>query len=102
MSDLQRIGDGLDGVLRRLGLPSADALERLAADWRKLAGEPWGSRARPAGLHRGRLTVEVADGGTASLLRYHVGELLERLEEGLGARFVESVQIRLSSPQNHS
>jgi len=95
MSDLERIGDNLDAVLRRLGLPAADALQRLVDDWADLAGEPWASRSRPAGLHRGELVVEVADGTSASLLRYQCGQLLERLEEGLGARLVDTVRLRL-------
>lgn len=102
MSELERIGDDLDEVLRRLGLPAADALQRLTRDWAELAGEPWGSRARPAGLHRGELVVEVADGSTASLLRYKCTDLLERLEKGLGARFVDTVRLRLASPKKGS
>ena len=99
MSDLQRIGDDLDAVLRRLGLPAVGAAERLVDDWPEVAGEPWASRARPVGLHRGELVVEVADGTTASLLRYQVGDLLERLEEGLGARLVDTVRIRVRKLQ---
>jgi hypothetical protein len=97
MSDLERIGDDLAAVLRRLGLPALDALQRLVEEWGKLAGEPWASRSRPAGLQHGELMVEVADGTSASLLRYQVGELLQRLEDGLGARLVDSVHIRLGS-----
>lgn len=99
MSDLERIGEGLDEVLRRLGLPATDVMDRLVSDWAALAGEPWASRARPAGLHRGELTVEVADGTAASLLRYQSAGLVDHLAEGLGARLVESVRIRLSSPK---
>ncbi len=102
MSELRRIGEGLDAVLRRLGLPGADVLERLVTDWAGLAGEPWASRSRPARLQRGELTVEVADGTTASLLRYQSGELLKRLEEGLGGRLVEVVHIRLESGKKGS
>ena len=91
MSDLQRIGDDLGAVLRRLGLPAPGALERLVDDWAAVAGEPWSTRARPVGLQRGELVVEVADGATASLLRYQANALLDRLEEGLGARLVETV-----------
>jgi hypothetical protein len=99
VSDLQRIGDGLEGVLRRLGLPSPDALDRLVNDWPALAGEPWASRAVPVGLRRGELVVEVADGSTASLLKYQSGALADRLEQALGARLVDVVRIRLSSPK---
>lgn len=102
MSDLERIGDGLEAVLRRLGLPAVDVLQRLVSDWAELAGEPWASRARPAGLQRGELVVEVADGTSASLLRYQTEELLRRLEEGLGARLVDTVRIRLAGPKKGS
>lgn len=95
MSDLQRIGDDLEGVLRRLGLPAPGALERLVDDWDRVAGEPWAGRASPVNLHRGELVVEVADGATASLLKYQVNDLLERLEQGLGARLVETVRLRV-------
>ena len=97
MSDLERIGEDLAAVLRRLGLPSVGALQRLVDDWADLAGEPWASRSLPATLQHGELLVEVADGTSASLLRYQVGELLRRLEEGLGARLVDTVRIRLAS-----
>lgn len=102
MSDLQRIGEGLDAVLRRLGLPAADALQRLVEDWRSLAGEPWASRSRPAGLRRGELTVEVEDGATASLLKYQSAELLRRLEQGLGGPLVEAVRLRVGSRKKGS
>jgi len=102
MSDLQRIGDDLAAVLRRLGLPAVDTTQRLVDDWAELAGEPWASRSRPAGLQRGELIVEVADGTSASLLRYQAGDLLRRLEEGLGARLVEAVRIRVGSSKKGS
>ena len=102
MSDLERIGDGLEAVLRRLGLPAVDVLQRLVSDWAELTGEPWASRARPAGLQRGELVVEVADGTSASLLRYQTEELLRRLEEGLGARLVDTVRMRLAGPKKGS
>jgi len=102
VSDLQRIGEDLDAVLRRLGLPAADAVQRLMGDWATLAGEPWASRARPVGLHRGELVLEVADGTTASLLKYQCEALLKRLEQGLGARLVDAVRIRLTAAKKGS
>lgn len=97
MSDLQPIGDDLEAVLRRLGLPAPGVLERLVGDWARVAGEPWAGWAAPVNLHRGELVVEVADGTTASLLKYQVNGLLERLEQGLGARLVETVRLRVRS-----
>ena len=97
MSDLQPIGDDLEAMLRRLGLPAPGVLERLVGDWARVAGEPWAGRAAPVNLHRGELVVEVADGTTASLLKYQVNGLLERLEQGLGAGLVETVRLRVRS-----
>lgn len=100
MSDLERIGDGLEAVLRRLGLPAPGVLDRLMDDWPEVAGEPWAERAVPVGLQKGELVIEVADGATASLLKYQVAALLERLEKGLGARLVETVRLRVRSSKN--
>lgn len=102
MSDLQRVGDDLEAVLRRLGLPAPGAVERLVNDWAQVAGEPWAERAVPVGLHRGELVLEVADGATASLLKYQVSGLLERLERALGARLVESVRLRVRNARKGS
>jgi hypothetical protein len=99
VSDLQRIGDDLAAVLRRLGLPAPGALDRLLDDWAELAGGAWAERATPVGLRDGELLVEVADGTTASLLKYQAADLLERLEQGLGARLVDTVRLRVRSPK---
>lgn len=99
MSDLERIGDGLDDVLRRLGVPQAVDLSRLVEEWSVLAGEPWGSRSRPVGYEAGELVVEVTDGAVATLLRYQTRELVERLEGRLGAGLVEQIRIRVSGPK---
>ena len=98
MSDLQRIGDGLEAMLRRLGLPAPGALDRVIDEWATLAGGTWAERSTPVGFSRGELVVEVADGATASLLRYQVGGLLDRLEQGLGARLVETVRLTGERP----
>ena len=99
MSDLQRLGDDLDALLRRLGLPAPGTLDRLLAEWPSLAGGAWAERSMPVGVRDGELLVEVADGTTASLLRYQVSDLLDRLERGLGARLVDSVRLRVRGPK---
>jgi predicted nucleic acid-binding Zn ribbon protein len=98
VSDLERIGDRLEAVLRRLGMPAPLDLARLVEEWGALAGEPWASRAIPVGLRDGELVVEVGHGTDATLLKYQVGALLERLEKGLGTRLVQAVRIRVGGP----
>ena len=99
MSDLERVGDGLDGLLRRLGIPSPADAARLFEDWQALAGEPWASRAQPIGVTDGELLVEVADGASATLLQYQTTGLIDRLHSGLGAPLVRSVRVRVKSPK---
>ena len=99
MSDLEPVGDHVDELLRRIGIPSAPSLSRLVEEWPELAGEPWGSVSHPVGFTGGALVIAVADGAHASLLRYHAAALVERLGDRLGAGVVESVRIRVESPK---
>lgn len=78
-------------------MPDPVDIEALTSDWRELAGEPFGSRSSPAGIHDGVLTVVVDDGAVASLLRYRLSELLELLGERLGAGVVSEIKIRVDS-----
>ncbi len=100
MSDLEPIGEHVEALLRRIGLPRAPALARLLDEWASLAGEPWGSTATPVGLEAGVLVVDVLDGGHASLLRYQVGHLVDRLSNELGAGVVTGVRIRVGKGKN--
>ena len=95
MSDLEKLGDGLDAVLRRMGIPAQGDVERLVDDWGPLAGEPWASRSRPAGLRGGELTVDADDAAVATVLRYRVADLVERLNSGLGVDLVSTVRVRV-------
>jgi predicted nucleic acid-binding Zn ribbon protein len=102
MRDLERVSGFLDQVLRRFGIPDPVDLGRLVEEWEDLAGDPWGSRSRPAGLADGELLVEVDDGSLATLLRYQQGVLLDRLERRLGPGLVTSVRIRVNRAKKAS
>ena len=93
---LDPIGDMLTPFLEKLGLAKPDKAARLTIEWEALAGEPWATQARPAGLRSGELLVDVVDSATVSLLRYRTGELLERLDEALGEGTVEVVRLRVA------
>ena len=96
MGDLEHVGDDLEEMLRRFGMPDPAAAERLVDEWPEVAGEPWASRSRPAGLKDGVLVVEVDDGAVATLLKYQERALLERLEKRLGPGLATSVRIRVA------
>jgi len=80
-------------------MPVVPDLARLVEEWAELAGEPWASRAEPVGLRDGELVVGVGDGTDASLLRYQVEELLNRLERGLGGRLIGTARIVVVKPK---
>jgi predicted nucleic acid-binding Zn ribbon protein len=98
--DLRPVGDALDGVLSQLGVPPEVDLPSLIGDWHNVAGEPFADLARPSGLRSGELLLTVADGTTATLLRYRVGELVDRLEERFGKGRITAVRIRVATPRN--
>ena len=93
---LDPIADMLAPFLERLGLSRPDTAARISGEWGDLAGEPWATQARPAGLRDGQLVVDVTDAATVSLLRYRTGELLKRLDEALGEGAVEVVRLRVA------
>ncbi|NQV06790.1 DUF721 domain-containing protein [bacterium] len=95
MSDLEKIGEGLDALLRQMGIPAQGDVERLVDEWASLAGEPWSTRAHPAGLRGGELTVDADDAAVATVLKYRVAELIERLNIGLGVDLVSTVKVRV-------
>ena len=94
---MEPIGKDLDGMLARLGMPTAVDLTALVSGWEEVAGEPFAGLAKPVGLKGGELVLEVPDGATASLLKYRVGLLLDRLWDHFGEGVVDRVKIRLSS-----
>ncbi len=95
MSDPSSIREVLEGLLQRLGVARPLEVADLMRRWPEVAGEPWAERSRPVALDGGELVVEVADGATASLLRYQTGMLLARLDERVGKGLVTAVRLRV-------
>ena len=93
---LDPIGDMLAPFLEKLGLSRPDTAARLGSEWSELAGDPWATDTRPAGLTSGELVVEVTNSATLSVLRYRTGELLARLDEALGEGAVEVIRLRVA------
>jgi predicted nucleic acid-binding Zn ribbon protein len=93
--DLEPVAGDVEALLRRLGMPRMVDLDRLVSEWDTLAGEPFSTMAQPAGYSNGELLVEVVDGAAASLLKYRVGVLLDRLRQHLGDGIVDSIRIRV-------
>lgn len=93
---LDPISDMLAPFLEKLGLARPDTAARLGTEWTELAGDPWATDTRPAGLAAGELVVEVNNAANLSVLRYRTGELLARLDEALGEGTVEVIRLRVA------
>ena len=78
-----RVGDLIDVVLGKVARSGVAPIVRLRQRWDTLAGE-WADRSRPVGLQGGVLTLEVASGLDASMLRYATADLLAEVRRELG------------------
>ncbi len=77
------VGDLIDAVLGKVARADVAPIVRLRQNWQEVAGE-WADRCRPVGLREGALTVEVASGLDASMLRYDAHRLVESVARHLG------------------
>lgn len=97
---LRPLSADVEKVLRRLGVPAGLDPAALLAEWEEIAGEPFGSMSQPGGFSSGELTLVVSDGAAATLLKYRLGDLIERLESRFGPGTVTSVRIRVGGSKN--
>ena len=93
MSQPESIESLLEAVLGRLGVPAPSVFNQVAYAWAEVAGEPWASQSTPLYIRQKELVVEASAPAFVSMLRYGVGDLMRRLDEALGAGFVESVRV---------
>ena len=100
MSEPSQLNELLEGLLADLGVARPIDTAELVDRWDDLAGEPFAGRSRPVHLDDGALVVEVADGATATLLRYHEAELIGRLGAELGQGLVSSIRTRVRRSQH--
>lgn len=92
---LRQVGSGIEKMLRELGMPEMFDVATMVENWPEIAGEPFGSMSAPASFGGGVLTLSVTDGVAASLLKYRVGDLIERLAGRFGEGVVTSVRIKV-------
>jgi hypothetical protein len=98
--DLTPIGSGLERLLRDMGMPRVFDVGRLAEEWVEAAGEPFASLSRPASYRAGELVLVVADGAAASLLKFQISDLVQRLETRFGPGTVTTIRLRVGGTKN--
>jgi hypothetical protein len=90
----RKVGDLVQRVLRRAGLPEQSSHEQMAAQWESLVGPFLAAQSRPTALRRGVLEVSV----TQSAVRYELErqwkrKVLTRLQETFGRDRVKDVRF---------
>ncbi len=98
--DPEEITEVLGSIIERVGTGAGPAGATLVAEWDAIAPERWKLDARPVGIRRGVLLVEVSSGASATLLRHDTAALLSRVSKRLGVGVVETVRVRVSSPSS--
>lgn len=88
------VDDVIAGVIERFGAPGIAGGQVVAA-WPELAGE-WADRSVPIGVRDGVLTVEVANGADASVLRYDLAVIRAKIDAAIGRGIVSRIQVRVA------
>ncbi len=89
----------LDRVVRGMGAPGTDAVDLVFNRWEEVVGTVLASRTRPAGLEDGRLVLVADDPAVVSHVRWLERDLIDKLDELLGAGRVTGVDVRVSRPR---
>jgi predicted nucleic acid-binding Zn ribbon protein len=89
-----RIGELLDRVVRGLGSPGADVIDQVFGHWAEVAG-PLADYASPVMIRDGALIVVVDQPVTATEVRYRQHEVLDRLDDRVGAGRVTRIEVQI-------
>ena len=92
--DLEPFSDSVSEMFTKLGLPDPELMAVVSEQWETVAGGPWKGRSKPLYIKGTQLVVEASSPSIVAFLRYDAAALLDRLETLVGARKIESVDIR--------
>jgi hypothetical protein len=91
-----RLGDGLDRVLARLGVPATvTGVEVVFERWPEVVGEAMAARTRPLTIDRQTLVVSCDEPAVATHVRFLEAQLVARLGELAGERRITRVEVRV-------
>lgn len=92
-SELEPLGDSIDEVFTKLGLPDPVLMAQITDEWENLAGNPWAGRSKPLYVRGGVLVVEASAPSMIAFLRYGESTLTETLEKRFGTGVIQGVQV---------
>jgi hypothetical protein len=92
----RKAGDLLPQVLKGLGLDRRRAEAEVVKVWNSLIDPAIVAHARPTGLHKGTLFVEVdSSPWLDEIVRYRRKEILDRLQHGFGRDLIARISFRV-------
>ena len=90
------IEDIVDRVMAKVSGGRAAPAALLSARWNEVVGEAFSGRTRPGSCESGRLVILVADGATASKLRFNTSQIMQKARQIAGEGKVSSIAFRVS------
>jgi predicted nucleic acid-binding Zn ribbon protein len=93
---MRPIGASLGDVAARFGLAAPSQLHSVFSGWSDLVGEPLATHVRPTELRDGILRLQADESNWASQIGYLGQELVDRINERLGAQVVTEVVVSVT------
>lgn len=92
----ERIEDIVDRLMAKVSGGRAAPAALLSARWNEVVGESFAGKTRPGSCESGRLVILVADGATASKLRFSTSQIMQKARRVAGEGKVSSIAFRVS------
>ncbi|MFO7298815.1 MAG: DUF721 domain-containing protein [Actinomycetes bacterium] len=93
MKDLEPIGEGLEKMFSRLGLPNPGVMAAVMAEWEELAGPPWKGNSKPVVVRGRTLVVEASASSQVAFLKYGITKLLQSLAGRFGEGVITQIEV---------
>ena len=90
---VRSVGSSLGDVSKRLGLAAPSTLHQIFAQWADLVGEPLAAHVHPSSMRDGVLRLRADESAWAAQVGYLGTTLVDRINDRLGERIVESVTV---------
>lgn len=94
--DAVRIGDLVEGLLKKLGLERRIREAKIAQDWSRIVGSQIASHSKPAGL-KGKVLIVNVDSSVwlSELSQFFKGKMLEEIHRELGEKRIQDIRFRI-------
>ena len=92
----ERVEDIVDRLMTKVSGGRAAPATLLRGAWSDVVGDSFAAKTRPGSCESGRLVVLVADGATASKMRFHTSLIMQKAVEVAGEGSVSSIVFRVS------